>query len=465
MRPVQAALAVLPMLACTAPERSTADNVVLIVMDTVRADLLSVYGYGEPTSPGLEALADQGTRFDRAWSTSSWTLPSHASMFTGLLPAQHGATQSHLKLRGDPALLAEQLGAEGYQCAGFSNNPWISDKTGLDAGFEHFGELWRKKLRPRTVLADHSSVAVEHWLEDQRDPDRPMFLFVNLMEAHGPYEPDWRYAWPQVGGPIATHRARSDYGAYQERGFVRAWYGSDEPVDAAALQAARDLYLAEIRQVDAAVQRIVAAVDRYADPATTTLLVVTDHGEGFGEHGHVGHAFSVYDTLLRVATIGRGPGFEPGAVEQRPVQLTDVYPTLMAAAGLEPGSVPGYDLRSDPGEDRVLAASYAYPQQVLDTFPPAMRKSGSLDAHKRSFGVGLDGRYKLIIDSSGQEEIYDLLEDPMELAPLTALDPEVAARLRAVARAGAAQEQGEGSGVGELDEETKAALRELGYLE
>ncbi len=455
------------VLACTPPERSQADNIVLIVMDTVRVDHLSVYGYPEPTSPYLERLAEQGTRFDRAWSTSSWTLPSHASMFTGLLPSQHGATQSHLQLRGDPDLLAARLADAGYQCAGFSNNPWVSSKTGLHRGFEVFGELWRESERPSSLLADHSSVAVEQWFAAQRDRERPFFLFVNLMEAHGPYEPDWRYAWPVLGGPVAIARAHRAYDPVQDHGFVREWYAGDQPVEPEVLAAARALYDAEIRQVDASVERIVAAVDRYADPATTTLVVVTDHGEGFGEHGHVGHAFSVYDTLLRVAAIARGPGFEAGTVDGRVVQLTDLYPTLLQAAGLTAPETQGRDLHRQDDEQRLLAASYAYPAQVLGTFPPALRDSERLEPHRRSFGVGLDGRYKLILDSTGHQEVYDLIADPGEATPLTDLDPTILARLRAVAAASVTQgaAAGQGEPLGDLDPETLQALRELGYLE
>jgi arylsulfatase A-like enzyme len=459
----RAALLLLAATGCAPAERSAADNIVLIVMDTVRVDHLSAYGYPTPTSPGRARPAADGTRFERAWSTSSWTLPSHASMFTGMLPAQHGATQSHLELRGDPSLLAERLQDAGYQCAGFSNNPWVSDKTGLAAGFGHFGELWRKQERPRAGLADPSSVAVERWLEGQRDPERPFFLFVNLMEAHGPYEPDWRYAWTTVG-PLDTAKARRAYGAVQEKGFVRQWYAGEQPVSDEALASARALYDAEIRQVDAAVGRIVAAVDRVSDPATTTVLVVSDHGEGFGEHGHVGHAFSVYDTLLKVPLVARGPGFDAGLIQNRPVQLTDVFPTLLAVAGLEPEEGPGRDLRLLHDEPRVLAASYAYPEQVLDTFPPAVRNSERLAPHLRSFGVALDGRYKLIVDSNGHQELYDLEADPDETTPLDAIEPARMERLHAVASAGLDQQAGGGE-LGEIDEETRRALQELGYLE
>ncbi len=418
----------LAMVACSSPDRSSAPNLVLIVMDTVRVDHLSAYGYDRPTSPFLESFADQGTRFDRAWSTSSWTLPAHASMFTGLLPSGHGATQSHLELAGDPTLLAELLAEAGYHCAGFSNNPWISDKTGLAAGFEDFGELWRKKERPETVWADPSSERVQRWLEESWDHDRPFFLFVNLMEAHGPYEPDWIASWATLGGPLEGRRARGAYDPVQDKGFVRQWYGGRQPVDAEALDAAEDLYDSEIRQVDAVVERIVGEVDKWSDPASTTVLIATDHGESFGEHGHVGHAFSVYDTLLKVALLARGPGLEPGAERRETAQLTDLFPTLAGAAGLELDEGPiAMDLRQTLPEQRLLGASYAFPRQVLGTFPPNMRKSDRLDPHRRSFEVGLNGRYKLIRDSLGHEEVYDLLEDPGEERPLEAPDEELLA--------------------------------------
>ncbi len=455
----------LAALACATPERSQQANIALIVMDTVRADHLSAYGYERGTSPFLERLCEQGTRFDRAWSSSSWTLPAHASMFTGLLPRDHGASQSHLSLVGQPVQLAQLLARGGYHTAGFSNNPWVSDKTGLAAGFDHYGELWRKRQRPDPLLGDPTSAAVASWLEQDWDRERPFFLFVNLMEAHGPYEPDWKHSWPLLGGPLQVGQARERYQSVDELGLVRSWYAGGQPLDAGVIEGARDLYDAEIRQVDAAVERIVAHVDRHADPADTTLVVTTDHGESFGDHGHVGHAFSVYDNLLRVAMVARGPGFARGVSEPGVVQLVDLFPTLLMSAGVVPPHQGGIDMRGELPQERGLAASYAYPDQVLGTFPAALRRSAGLDAHRRSFAVGLDGRHKLIIDSEGREELYDLSQDPGELSPLQDAPADLLERLRALAESGRPVEHvGPAVEVDREDQETVQALRALGYL-
>ncbi|MFH1469683.1 MAG: sulfatase [Pseudomonadota bacterium] len=461
---MKAALAMLTLAGCQPPAPAPPGNIVLVVMDTVRVDHLSAWGYERGTSPFLESLAGEGTRYERAWSSSAWTLPAHASMFTGLPPRLHGADQTSLHLRGQPSLLAERLATAGYQTAGFSNNPWVSGKTGLAGGFEHFAELWRRDQRPWTLWDDPTSEAVAGWLVGERDPEKPFFLFVNLMEAHGPYEPAWSHAWPMLG-PVGAWQRQRRYGAGEERGFVRSWYLGEEPVPLEAVEAALDLYDAEIHQADAAVARIVRAVDRVADPASTTLLVVTDHGEAFGEHGLMGHNFSLCEPLLRVAFLARGPGFAAGAVERGVVQLTDVFPTLLAAAGLPWDAQEGaMDLHAAPPETRPLEASYAYPRQVFGTFPPAQRKSRRLDPYRRSIAAGLDGRFKLVRDSKGHEEVFDLLADPGEEHPLEQPDPAVVARLRALAQ-GLEGDPGEGGELDDLDPETAAELERLGYLD
>ena len=462
---MRAGLVLLALTACQPPAPAPPGSLVLIVLDTVRVDHLSAYGYERATSPFLEELAGEGTRYARAWSSSAWTLPAHASMFTGLPPRLHGADQTTLHLQGDQDLLAERLVAAGYQTAGFSNNPWVSADTGLVDGFGRYAELWRRRQRPRTLWGDPTSEAVARWIADERDPEKPFFLFVNLMEAHGPYEPAWRDAWPLLGGPLQTWKRARRYEQVEERGFVRAWYLGDEPVPPEAIEAAKDLYDAEIHQGDAAVARIVAALDQVADPASTTLLVVTDHGETFGEHGLMGHNFSLCETLLRTAVVARGPGFVAGAVEDGVVQLNDVFPTLLAAAGLPYDAQEGaLDLHAPPPGIRPLEASYAYPRQVFGTFPPAQRSSRRLDPYRRALAAGLDGRFKLVRDSKGGEEVFDLVTDPGEEHPLPAPDPAVVARLRALAQ-GLEGDPGEGGGPEGLDPETAEELQRLGYLD
>lgn len=452
------------------PSVSQQRNLVLIVLDTVRRDHLSAYGYERPTSPTLDRLVAQGTRFDRAWSTSCWTLPAHASMFTGLLPPDHGAGQTHLSLRGRPPLLASLLQDAGYQTVGFSNNPWVSQATGLAGGFDRFDELWREKLPfYGSFLGQHKTVdAVEDWFENQWDPNRPFFLFVNLMEAHGPYHPSWSQAREVIQDKDRYEDSVELYESVGDLGLVRSFYLKDPPVPPEVVLAARDLYDGEIRRADAAAGRVLKQVEDRTDPTRTTVLVVTDHGEHFGEHGHVGHAFSLYEPLVRVAMVARGPGFPAGSRRDDLVQLTDVYPTLLGVAGVTPAREhAGRDLRGAGDPDRALQATYDFPSQVLGTFPAPLRRSKALEPYRRTLRASLQGAHKLILDSNGQAEIYDVLADPLEERPLepAGLEDTVQALRRVAGQPDRVPVKEMPARTGDLDPQDQEALRELGYME
>ncbi|MBN1336910.1 MAG: sulfatase [Deltaproteobacteria bacterium] len=450
------------------PPRSTRANLVLVVLDTVRRDHLQVYGYERPTTPRLQALAAQGTVFEEARSTSCWTLPAHASMFTGFLPFRHGADQHHLALSGDPATLARRLGDAGYDTAGISANPWVSYRTGLSRGFDHYRDLWRQRDRSRKTWTRHPSVAAARdWLDHGWDRKRPFFLFVNLMDAHGPYRPprsSARVLFDGVGDMAGTFRR---YRSIGRKGLVRAWFAGDEPVAPEALQAARRLYDAEIRSADAAMGEILDAVDAVSDPATTTVLVVTDHGENFGDHGLVGHAFSLHDTLVSVGLVARGPGFAPGARANGPVSLVDVFPTLLAAAGLRAGVVDGVSLTVPPGEDRPIHASYAWPEQVLSTFYPRELEDPRLEVHKRALTSAVVGPWKIVRGSDDSEVVYHLGEDPGETTPCEDVPAQVLDQLRKAAGVpspGHQEPRSRRRSAPRFDDETSEALRALGYL-
>ncbi len=476
--PVLAALAVGALVGVAAvrtwrflapPPRVAGPNLVIVVLDTVRRDHLEVYGYPRPTSPRLVELASQGTVFEEARSTSCWTLPAHASMFTGLLPVRHGADQHHVALWGDPPTLARRLRDAGWNTVGITANPWVSYRSGLSRGFDTYRDLWRVRERERSTWPLHPAVAaVEGWLQHTWDRTRPFFLFVNLMEAHGPYRPPVTSAWTLFDGMRDMRRALHLYRHVGRGGLVRAWFAGPAPVKPEALDAARRLYDAEIRAADAAMGRIIDAVDEVADPASTTVLVVSDHGEHFGEHGLVGHAFSLHDTLVRVGLVARGPGFAPGTRSARPVSLVDVYPTLLEAAGLEIPAGDGLPITQDPPGVRPVQATYAWPEQVLSTFLPAEQEDPRLATHRRALAAAVIGTWKIVRGSDGSERVYDLASDPEEANPRTDVPTDVLEALREAAgepRDDHREPRSRRHAPPAADAETLEALRGLGYVQ
>ncbi len=478
--PLRAALlAGLLLAACGGAESEPppARNLVLIVLDTTRPDWSSAYGGGHPTTPFLAEFARAGTRYERAYSSSSWTLPAHATLFTGLPPEGHRATQTTEQVDPDVPLLGEALARAGFQTAGISNNAWVGARSGLSRGVESWVHPpkvkfpWlRGEIDPDDpVLARTPSVAaVESWLATERDPERPFFLFVNLMEPHEPYAAPLCVAEPFL--PVASDaRLKVEiarlYPQWAADPIVRRHY--DQGLSDPEWTTLRGLYRAGLRYVDDVARQIVELVDA-ASPADETLIVIaSDHGENLGDHGHIGHMFNLYDSNLRVVLVARGPGFERGEVVSTPVHLADVHATLLAAAGAErPPNSFGVDLRRDAPGDRVFTA-------FLDTPLLSLRRlrTPAGDALARPFErqlwAAVGPRYKLIAGSDGSEELYDLSRDPDEQRPLAPADvPSGAlADLRsALDGARAAQAAAEPMTPPPMDEETRQALGALGYV-
>ena len=475
MRPLWLALFAVLAACGGTTDRSTAKNLVLIVLDTTRPEFLSVYGHDQPTSPNLEAFAKEGTRFDRAYSVSSWTLPAHASMFTGVDPDRHGATQQHLTYDADIPLLAERLTDAGYDTFGVSNNPWVAQKSGLSRGFSGFVDAWRRKGKKRLKKGHRTVRATRNWLQKDWDRDKPFFVFINLIEPHMPYEPPWKNAEAFVADKATWKADRTRY-FDTARGLAVRHYGGEEPVTEEEWAAVRALYAGELHHVDAITQELLTTIDAHSAPENTTVIITSDHGENIGDHGHVGHVFSVYDTTLRAVMLARGPGFKPG-VRDDLVSVADVYPTLLGAAGVDiPATTTGRDLREEPTNDRVLRASYGRPGQAFRAFPKRMRQS-ELKAHRRSFRAAIGSRYKVIRSSNGVTEWFDLQNDPHERQPLDpstvpeATRERLEAELKPAPNAPAVPPDDESSEISELepedegDAETTEALRALGYVE
>jgi arylsulfatase A-like enzyme len=463
------ALALASALAPAACSKPGGPNVVIIVLDTARPDRLSAYGYPRATSPFLESFAARGVRYDRAYSTSGWTLPAHASLFSGMLATAHHARQQHPKIDEDVPLLAEQLARAGYETAGFSNNPWISEASGLARGFQHFESRWRKsRLRLASAPRSRTVVAVRKWL-DGRSKRRPFFLFVNLIEPHMPYQPSWDAARPFFRDRAAWHWATEElFPRHPTEGIVNRHYLGRNPLTPEEWADVGSLYDGELRMADAIARALVEEACAHGG-ADTVVFLVSDHGENIGDHGLMGHMFNLYDSNVRIALLVRGPGFAKGTVEHKRVQITDVYPTVLHLAGLEPDAKGvGVDLRSPETEGRVLSLSLDFPSLTLLSFSDEVRESGVLDVFERKLYAAVGDRFKMIRGSDGSLEIYDLRTDPEELHGLApgSVDAETVRRLNAVIDVAKAQDASDTAEDAGLPQDPKMldALRALGYL-
>jgi len=415
-------------LTCRAP--STPPNVVIVVLDTVRADRCSVNGYERPTTPELAKVAAEGVTFLDAWSPAGWTGPAHASLFTGLRTDRHGFLEGNrIYLAEEIETLAEQLNAAGYATGCFTNNRFVSAEYGLTQGFETVVPVWERE----DELGDHRApITVDEasrWALEIHRTGRPFFLFVNLMEAHTPYAPpaehELRFA--------ATHpRDRLDRGRSLGGWKAVAFNLGAMTLPSYAFAVLSDLYDAEVATADASLPGLLEPL-RQAGILDDTLVVITsDHGENLGEHGLLDHKFSLHRTILHVPLVVRYPDrFEAGRTVAATVRLEDVMPTILEATGQAPVEpLDGSSLAAATESRRSFAAfgnTERYAPMVRQHYP---------DADLTKLGTSLrsvyDGRYHYIRYSDGREELYDVKADPAEERDLVASDSELLARSRAL---------------------------------
>jgi arylsulfatase A-like enzyme len=335
MRPFPvAALALVLMLAGCA--RAPRPNVVLIVLDTMRGDRLSCAGYDRPTTPHIDALAARGALYTRAFATCFWTLPSHASLFSGLHPLQVGATSETLHFPEDNLTLAEALSAAGYRTTAFVCNSWVSRERGFAQGFGEFIEMWRRENQVGTDTTATSMEMLtvdkmESWIASAARGDKPFFLFANLNGTHLPYRPAQEYLMKFVanrGHDIERVRALAS--------ITSGWSHlvGETPLSEEDYRILNDLYDAEVAWADALVGEIVAALDRAGIGDDTVVVVTSDHGEHLGEHGKTDHIATMYDPALHIPLVVRyARAFKPGTRVETPVSIVDIAPTILDLCG------------------------------------------------------------------------------------------------------------------------------------
>jgi arylsulfatase A-like enzyme len=466
-------------IACS-PRVAPPTNVVLVVLDTLRADRVGCYGYSRPTTPRMDALCERGIRFANAFSTSSWTLPAHASLFTGLYPIEHGATQENTTLSGGASTLADILGAHGYATFAASANPLVSASTGLDRGFDVFIDSWRGGgARSHPAPDRHPNARAVMAFLDALPADRPFFVFVNYVEAHGPYQPPE----PHRSRFLAVDTDPALLASALRRGAV-GYYMDRSSISPAEFVVLNDLYDGEVARVDDLLGGLVDALEGSGRLDNTLLVVTSDHGENIGDHGHFRHVFNLYDTTVRIPLILVPPGgTRAGEVRDEPVGLVDVFTTILARAGIAPaaGAAHGRDLLDlgDGRDETPVFAEYYFPFQALGPFPERAHagRGAPLEPYLQRLRSVQVGDLRLITSSAGSRELYDLSADPGEqrnLAGEREWEGEEE-RLQTlldvyVEHAGGdpplpdAARRGARPAFGELDAESTRRLQELGYL-
>jgi arylsulfatase A-like enzyme len=432
MRPASIALALLAGTTIDCGATRPRPNVVLVVMDTTRADHCSFVGCPRDTTPRLAAFAKDAVVFSDAWSPAGWTGPAHASLFSGLRPEHHGFHDGNRTYLGPEfPTLAERLADAGYATACFTNNNWIAPEFGLTRGFQtvvaHYGAgvgayPWAKET--------HELAAA--WAESQAAAGRPFLLFVNDMEPHLPYTPPAEDAARFLRGdpPAAEVAAARAFDFPAPTAFALG----AETTPASRVEILSDLYDAEIFALD---REIGSLLDRLrADGLLdrTLVVVASDHGELLGEHRMIEHGHSMHRAARRIPLLLRLPGrFDGGRVEPAVVRLEDVPATILDVCGARPiDDVDGAPLLGE------LAGRVSIAVQG-----PNPGKRPWLEARYPGIDVGpyvvgmdavYDGRFHAIAYSDGRRELFDVAGDPAETQNLASRDPDRLARLLSLAR-------------------------------
>ena len=453
----------LPVAGCGTQRATERPDLVLVVIDTLRADHLGAYGYGRPTSPTLDAIAREGTLFTNADSTSSWTRPAMASLFTGRLPSVSGIAASTDRVDPDLPTVAERLRAAGYRTVGVTGNfVHVNAESGLSAGFDHFDPVSMRSSEGSDVFFEiegtpvRAPTAVEmnqrvfqtlDRLDDPAGP--PLFLYVHYMDPHSGYMAPERFR-RRFGAQRTGPPASSDYVVEVASGRI--------PVDAAERARLMDLYDAEIAAVDDAIGDLLAGLAARGVARPGVFFFVSDHGEEFADHGGWFHGFTLYREQLHVPLIVRdlrSPA--AGARREEAVDLTDVAATLLALGGVE-------EAADAPGRNLLAAAPWVSRPRVAELEHDALREKRVVPIrHRRAV---TEWPWKALVDSHGEVSVHQLERDPNEAAPGSLEDAGVPRSLREAARQLAVQAAVRRSAPpAPITPEEREGLRALGYAE
>ncbi|MGD8440663.1 MAG: sulfatase, partial [Holophagae bacterium] len=418
-------------------------DLVVIILDAARVDRFGFAGHNRDTSPNIDRLAASSLVYHRVFALAPYTLCSVPTMITGLSFLDHGVIDHSDVLSPDAVTLAEILKQHGYRTACFTATPNNSRAKGFDQGFDVFRELWtefpgRKARRPHALAR-----AVRDWLDREPRTGPPLHLQVHMVPPHAPYDPTEKFDLftdPDYDGPCdGYHRT------------LAALDGGSMPATEACVEHLLNLYDGNIRMADDATEQILNALRRRPRWRDTVVLITSDHGEAFLEHGRTDHNSTVFTEMLHVPFVLHLPdGSDPGAVDTDGLAtLADIVPTLLHAAGIAPPSYPdAVDLLATgrPRHARFAVTSTTGPTPTLGL---------------RSI------RWSLMLEASGAGSLYDLVADPGERNNLVFSEPVRFAGLGSLltSRCERPPQLNPAARGADITDEERALLESLGYLQ
>jgi arylsulfatase A-like enzyme len=449
--------AVLPAVALTGCVDSPPDrppNVVLIVVDTLRADHLSHYGYERPTAIALDGFASQATRFTDCTAPAPWTNPSVASLFSGMETARHGSNDFGAAISTDVVTLAEVIQTAGWHTAAISFNPGIRSELDFHQGFDHFNEYLGKSTHSPDIAEMIDRVV--RWLDSR--PDKPFFLYLQPMNVHGPYRVPEEHR-----GVLLDHAPGTEFRYYGEAMQAIMRRGELEVRDELSseyLQSLLDKYDTAIRYSTDRLADLFQILDDRDLFENSLVIVTSDHGEELFDHGGFSHGYSLHHEVLHVPLYVKLPNQHDGQVIESPSSLIDLLPTVLDVLGLD---------------DPIDRDGRSLMPTILGTHKDNSKfRIYQTNRRNRCIGRAIDSRrFKLIEIKTNYEGIrdevrlFDLSEDPGERSDLASERPDTVHRLLAELeeRFAAASNRAVAPPENRIDRLDHERLRALGYID
>ncbi|MFT5441672.1 MAG: choline-sulfatase [Myxococcota bacterium] len=444
-----------------APSPQQTPNIVLVTIDTLRADRIEPYGNLNAKTPNLSKLAREGTLFEAAMSPMQMTRPSHYSLFTSLYPRDHGVVNNKISLEPNFLSVAQVLEQRGYATAGMVAVSLLGDQSGAARGFADYDAPTGTTVRTSEDVVGRAST----WLA-QRPKDKPFFLWVHLFDPHTPYAPPAAFAPAPVANEfdVLTSIDIEDLLALESK------HKGNLPRD--VVDRAIALYQGDIEYTDHWLGKFMMALESSAPPAQTVLAVTSDHGECFEKGIYFEHSDCLYEGAARIPLIFRYPNIVAASERRKDVvEILDVAPTLLSLAGIAvPEVFKGVDLFDEStASDRAAYLQHPFYSNVGAQNRSVRRLKRVMGAPTRDLLtseelIGLrTQRWKYLLRAS-REELYDLNIDPSEKLNVTAQYPEVVKELRTTLQAWSEAHPQHHTNAEQINDELRATLEALGYL-